>query len=104
MSLIIEGIDMPTKDKAPLQFTVWSDGTVYCRDVIEKIETATAIRIPKGHGRLIDSDYIKAIYYEFSPTEVDAPEGAMAEVTELFDMRALDEAPTILDAEERHEL
>ena len=97
MSFIIKGIDIPTKDKAPLQFTVWSDGTVYCRDVIEKIETATAVQIPKGHGRLIDGNtIIKAELY-------DSENGTYIEkemTIEQWFMFMKNDAPTILKGEE----
>ena len=59
MSLIIEGINIPGKEKTPLNFTVWSDGTVYCRDVTKKITKVRAIQIPEDHGRIGDLDELQ---------------------------------------------
>lgn len=57
MSIIIKGIDMPSKDKSPLVITVWADGIVCCVDSGGGIEeTTSAIQIPTPHGRLIDGD------------------------------------------------
>ena len=61
MSLILKGIDLPSKDKSPLVITVWADGVVCSVDSNGGIEeTTSAIQIPKGHGRLKDDKEILA--------------------------------------------
>ena len=81
MSLILKGIDLPSKDKSPLVITVWADGVVCSVDSNGGIEeTTSAIQIPKGHGNIIDES--KAV------------------VTETIDGYYEITAPTILEAEE----
>ena len=81
MSLILKGIDLPSKDKSPLVITVWADGVVCSVDSNGGIEeTTSAIQIPKGHGRIIDASKVYCYNY--------------------WEEQNLDEAPTILEAEE----
>lgn len=99
MSFIVKGIDMPSKDKAPLQFTVWSDGTVYCRDAIEKIVTVKATQIPKDHGRIGDFDLLKDTIKDSVPAY-----GIGIKIPTYGDMDIMDKIgfmPTILEAESK---
>ena len=80
MSLILKGIDLPSKDKSPLVITVWADGVVCSVDSNGGIEeTTSAIQIPKGHGRLkdvseLESDGRFAWRLSLTPTILEAEE------------------------------
>ena len=83
MSLILKGIDLPKDEEPSLKLLIASDGDVYKRtkdDLIFIGTNAQAIQIPTPHGRLIDAD--KVFCYNF------------------WDEQNIDNAPTILEAEE----
>lgn len=98
MSLILKGIDLPTKKQKTLIVEIAWDGDVWV-DNHDRCELKynSAIQIPKGHGRLIDGDELRK---EFNRTEsgycggwefCDKPEDVQF---------LIDETPTILEAEE----
>lgn len=80
MSLILKGIDLPKEGSRMVE--IYPDGTAsadlgnFYPDMIE------AIQIPTPHGRLIDAD--KVFCYDF------------------MDEQNIDNAPTILEAEEEY--
>ncbi len=78
MSLLLKGIDMPKDYVLRIEIepngTVWEDG----RDWIKHRQSA--IQIDRPHGRLIDAD--KVFCYDF------------------MDEQNIDNAPTIIEAEE----
>lgn len=90
MSLILEGIDLPEEGKS-VMIEIFSSGRCSvmraekgeCYE-LEFVSDTKAIQIPKGHGRIVDADTI----FQYG----------------AWDEREVSEAPTILDAEERHEL
>lgn len=88
MSLIIKGIDLPKDEKKPLKIEIWSNGDIY-KDYGYGYEykESIAIQVPKDHGRIGDLDELqKAI-------RTDIMGG-------LNYKRYIDNAPTILEAEE----
>ena len=90
MSIILKGIDLPKENGFHI-ITIWSDGVIYARTVEGLSETtinkAEAIQIPKTHGRIGDIDGIlEALPTEYLGSTVHA---------------IINEAPTILEAEEQ---
>ena len=93
MSIILKGIDMPkegehivTLIKSNGKCSYWKQDTEY--GICEPMQTVEAIQIPTPHGRLIDGDELKANYTD--DDDVYTPW-----------LRAdIDDAPTILEAEE----
>ena len=83
MSLILEGVDLPKENKEII-IRITDEGTVWERrqGCFHKME-ARAIQIERPHGRLIDAD--KVFCYNF------------------WDEQNIDNAPTILEAEETDE-
>lgn len=82
MSIILKEIDLPPNAK--VQIIVESPAESFRK----QIPKSKVIQIPKGHGRLIDGDELKANYTE--DDDVYTPW-----------LRAdIDDAPTILEAEE----
>ena len=89
MSIILKGIDMPEKENQMYMMELYADGHCSvakiedgeCYELTIPSETE-AIQIPKGHGRLIDADTVDTWGWE-KPCE-----------------DKLDNAPTILEAEE----
>lgn len=79
MSLILKGIDLP-KGTDGLSITFHSQDGVTETHILDATQ---AIQIPKPHGRLIDAD--KVFCYNF------------------WDEQNIDNAPTILEAEEADE-
>lgn len=96
MSLILKGIDLPSKDKSPLVITVWADGVVCSVDSNGGIEeTTSAIQIPKGHGRIGDLDALEnTINYDLLHRDED--DGFSTKSIWSY----IKNAPTILEAEE----
>ena len=84
MSLMLKGIDLPTKKQKTLIVEIAWDGDVWV-DNHDRYELKynSAIQIPKGHGNIKDVDKIKL----------------MARLGEV-DIDRIDNAPTILEAEE----
>ena len=83
MSIILKGIDLPETNEIRM-VAINSNGKVFFNTVKEgtpdKTKISQAIQIPKGHGRLVDADKI----FTYSHWEE----------------QAVNEAPTILEAEE----
>lgn len=86
MSIIIKGMDMP---KEEINITITKDGRIYLDNKYHMI--AEAIQIPKGHGRLIDENKVAQIV-------LNLPSGEYWSDNAILSM--LDDAPTILEAEE----
>lgn len=93
MSLILKGIDLPTKKQKTLIVEIAWDGDVWV-DNHDRYELKynSAKQIPKGHGRLIDGGWVKYNLENYS----DLP-------TKYLHMdlvrEAIEDAPTILDEE-----
>ena len=96
MSLILKGIDLPSK---PTQIKIYPNGIIFCANedgmYVPKYQ---AIQIPKGHGRLIDGDGLKAkrewmIWRENNSTHT----------AEFVNSKYIDNAPTILEPEDECE-
>ena len=82
MSILIKGIDMPSK---PTQIKIYPNGIIFCADEDGVyVPKAKAIQIDRPHGRLIDRDDIY-----ISRWDIDSD---LAE--------QIQNAPTILEAEE----
>lgn len=89
MSLIIKGMDMPKDDD--MNITITKDGRIYWDNKYHMI--AQAVEIPTPHGRLIDADEMQDKAYKRYFNNTISSYG-MFEVN-----RAIDNAPTILEAE-----
>lgn len=88
MSLILKGIDLPSKGNY-LDIAIFADGAVYTKtNCGEDTEKAQAVQIPKEHGKIGDLDALAA-----EIREKDIWGG-------LNYKRYIDDAPTILEAEE----
>lgn len=85
MSLMLKGIDLPTKKQKTLIVEIAWDGDVWV-DNHDRYELKynSAKQIPKGHGRLIDESKIFVTTYD----------------DESDDGGFETDAPTILEAEE----
>lgn len=97
MSLILKGIDMP-KEGEHILALIKNDGkcSYFEETTISRImKTTEAIPIPTPHGRLIDADEMQDKAYKRYFNNTISSYG-MFEVN-----RAIDNAPTILEAEER---
>lgn len=95
MSLILEGIDLPT-DRKPYGIEViyrfeGADGLFSEKNYLSPNE---AIQIPKGHGRLIDADELKAKREWMRWRENNSTHEA-----EFVNSKYIDNAPTILAEE-----
>ena len=95
MSLILKGIDLPTKKQKTLIVEIAWDGDVWV-DNHDRYELKynSAIQIPKGHGRLIDGDKID--FDEFWHREGQGFTIAVCQKAQQI----IEEQPTILEAEE----
>lgn len=83
MSIILKGIDLPSKDKSPLLITVWADGVVCSVDSNGGIEeTTSAIQIPKGHGRIGDLGKLAKLISEFGESLKESARGNKLLITE----------------------
>lgn len=91
MSLILKGIDLPTKKQKTLIVEIAWDGDVWVdnHDHYE-LKYNSAIQIPKGHGRLIDGDELA------EHMKRDNPQTSKIKWMEIL----VKYAPTILEAEE----
>ena len=97
MSIILKGIDLPT-DRKPYGIEViyrfeGADGLFSEQNYLSPNE---AIQIPKNHGRLIDADELK----EKRETMCWKDDCYMTHESDFIDSRHIDNAPTILEAEE----
>ena len=94
MSLIIKGMDMPKEKDEALLLLILGDGTVAEKigsDRYEEMANTEAIQIPKDHGRLIDASELIKSYMRGTKTDID----------DFYDtIDIIDNAPTILEAEE----
>lgn len=96
MSIILKGIDLPKEGEwleviiKPTKEVI-VDTIRYRDNALLKTEYGSAIQIPKGHGRLIDGDELKTLFK--GDAELDT-------YTAFHFQYAIDEAPTILEAEE----
>lgn len=89
MSILIKGIDMPSK--VDLEF---SDNYILLGGVLHPIDIDQLVYIPTPHGRLIDADnidYDDFWYREGQGFTIAVCQGAQ---------RIIEEQPTILEAEE----
>ena len=95
MSIILKGIDLP-KEGEEITLAIFHDGDIVSYKYWLPKE-AEAIQIPKGHGRLIDADKLRA---EFNRTESGYCGGwEFCDKPEDFQF-LIDDEPTILEAEE----
>lgn len=91
MSIILKGIDMP-KEGEYIPMRIYGNGHIWVNGAYKGV----AIQIPTPHGRLIDGDELK----EKRETMCWKDEYYMAHESEFVDTRHIDNAPTILEAEE----
>lgn len=82
MSIILKGIDLPKDDIVIHYANIYGEmETVY-------VDKSDIIQIPKDHGRLIDAEAIKNVFDKGDT------------FTAFHFIEAMDNAPTILEAEE----
>lgn len=100
MSMILKGIDIPKEGEwleviiKPTKEVI-VDTIRYRDNALLKTEYGLVIKIPKGHGRLIDADELK----EKRETMCWKDEYYMTHESDFIDSRHIDNAPTILEAE-----
>lgn len=86
MSIIIKGIDMPSR--IDLDF---HDNHIVLGGVLYPIDIDQLVYIPTPHGRLIDASELIKSYMKGTKTDID----------DFYDtIDIIDNAPTILEAEE----
>ena len=86
MSILIKGIDMPSK--IDLDF---HDNHIVLGGVLYPIDIDQLVYIPTPHGRLIDASELIKSYMKGTKTDID----------DFYDtIDIIDNAPTILEAEE----
>ena len=95
--LVIRGMEMPKERN--LWFCIKTDGTVY--DIGTAHAVGTAIPIPEGHGKLIDTDKMReSIRRQTGLLKLMGVELAeIAETIEKGFLQEIDNAPTIIPAE-----
>lgn len=97
MSIILEGIDLP-KGTEGIGITFhtadgWKETHIF--------DVNQAIQIPKGHGRLIDGDKLRATLRRWTEDEWNqnaSPVSWAYAYEDIIDL--IDDAPTILESEE----
>ena len=92
MSIILKGIDLPSKGE-DVTIEINSSGYVRAYSTVPMVydHDIQAIQIPKGHGRLIDASELIKSYMKGTKTDID----------DFYDtIDIIDNAPTILEAEE----
>lgn len=100
MSLMLKGIDLPTKKQKTLIVEIAWDGDVWV-DNHDRYELKynSAIQIPKGHGRLGDLDEIgRRARASYRMGDFGINEQSLDDLHVVEDI--IDNAPTILEAEE----
>ena len=86
MSIILKGIDMPSKIDLDLH-----DNHIVLGGVLYPIDIDQLVYIPTPHGRLIDASELIKSYMKGTKTDID----------DFYDtIDIIDNAPTILEAEE----
>ena len=86
MSILIKGIDMPSR--IDLDF---HDNHIVLGGVLYPIDIDQLVYIPTPHGRLIDASKLIKSYMKGTKTDID----------DFYDtIDIIDNAPTILEAEE----
>ena len=86
MSILIKGIDMPSR--IDLDF---HDNHIVLGGVLYPIDIDQLVYIPTPHGRLIDASELIKSYMKGTKTDID----------DFYDtIDIIDNAPTILEAEE----
>lgn len=83
MSILIKGLDMPTKGN-PITVLIYPDGVAECAS---QRKSGIAVPVPTPHGRLIDADAL------IQNEKINSFEAVFA----------VAEAPTIIEAEEEEE-
>ena len=100
MSTILKGIDLPKtgervyaeiRPSGEVEYIAVTYDKDYTRSA--KVERTNAIQIPKGHGRLIDGDKLKLARHDIYVEEINYR-------LRCIHIENIDEAPTILEAEE----
>jgi len=94
MSVLIKGIDIPTYLNEDCVVVIRKDGKADVWQTGVKERTVEAIQIPTPHGRLIDEKEVILHHYETVDREVEHPK------YQITPREMLDDAPTILEAEE----
>ena len=99
MSFIVEGIDLPKHYEA-VEIKVYIpviEGYTKCIQEVSALFSGenldSIIQIPKGHGRLIDGDKLKLARHDIYVEEINYRH-------RCIHIENIDEAPTILEAEE----
>lgn len=93
-SILIKGLTMPTNDEL-LCIKIYPNGKVAIDMDLECKQIATAVRVPP-HGRLKDADEL----LRYKEREVCSAEKIVPEIRYVVDTRWIDEAPTVIPAEE----
>ena len=100
MSLILDGIDLPTEGKdITLEINHKGEVRTYSTELNETDTDTKAIQIPKNHGNLKDIDAIYRAFSRCAENEVD--DGKIRVYAQL--MRLILQAPTILESEKNDE-
>lgn len=101
MSLMIKGINLPDKGDV-IHLEIYSDGSVWDKSNWEPHPPkASAIQIPKDHGRLIDADALETVFKDMAKCEWNQKVSPISWAYAFEDtIDEIDNAPTILEAEE----
>lgn len=93
MNILIKGLDIPKSEHERITVQIGSDGAVYLVTDFElkaEVYKFNAVEVPEPHGRLIDADALK----EYGIMAADYCVDLFVPVDDI------DDAPTIIEAEE----
>ena len=105
MSIILKGIDLPEKYQNIL--IERKDGKVFVEWLDEEgiFHISEAIQIPKDHGRLIDADALETVFKDMAKCEWNQNASPISWAYAFEDtIEEIQDAPTILEAEEENEI
>lgn len=103
MSILVKGMDMP-KGNSTLNVLIYSDGRIFTGHKDDN--EYSAVEVPTPHGRLIDAVALKVgMYHEVFETDskLQRWDSGCWVRYKMFENH-MDNAPTIIEAEELHKL
>lgn len=99
MSLMIKGINLPDKGDV-IHLEIYSDGSVWDKSNWEPHPPkASAIQIPKGHGRLIDEGQVVFDIVGLDAYKMEIDDATFTMRKDVDILPTIRHAPTILDKE-----